>query len=157
MMESAKQYRDEAAKLDQRAQESFERCDTDGFLSQWASQESARKCRIQADIIEKGGVECFTGLYEGDRRVKARFGSSTHYGQISFWWLLHEDEADLIQRRGKKFLPTGEKSRVQKQLGLSERFEYAPAEAAFNRNGRACFTRSGDKWGQDAKLTEGAA
>ena len=156
-MKTAKQYRDEAAQLDQRAADSFERCDTDGFLSQWASQESAHKCRIQADIVENGGVWGFTGLYEGDRRVKARFGSSTHYGQISFWWLLHDDEVDLIQRRGKKFLPTGEKSRVQKQLGLSERFEDAPAEAAFNQNGRACVTRSGDRWGQDAKLSEGAA
>jgi len=156
-METAQQHRDAAAKLFQRANDSFERCDTDGFLSQRASQQTAREHLIQAEIIENGGVEEFVGLYEGDRRVKARFGSSTHYGHVSFYWLLHDDEADLIARRGKKFLPTGENSRVQKQLGLSERPEHAPAKAKLNSNGHACYGRSGDAWGQDATLIIGEA
>lgn len=153
----AQTLRDEAAAHDKEAYDSFERCDTDGFLSQWASRMTAQLKRAKARIIENGGVSSFVGLYEGDRRVKAkvietRFGSS---------WLLHEDEADLIAARGKPFLPTGSASRVLAALGLAERSEIAPAYAhvigdgrglSGAANARVATLRGGDKWGQDAVL-----
>ena len=40
-MKTAQEYRNEAAELHNRVEESFERCDTDGFLSQWANGISA--------------------------------------------------------------------------------------------------------------------
>jgi len=154
-LRTAQQCREEADRRDQMARESFERCDTDGFLSQNANAEAARCLRKEADIIENDGLWFFTGLYEGDRRVAAKSGvSETQYG-YSFYWLLDDSEVDLIRRRGKKFLPqtsASGTSRVQSSLGLREVSELAPAKTGYNANGIACIKRAGDEWGRDAKL-----
>ena len=92
----------QAETYDQEALASFERCDTDGALSQWGLRMNADLNRLKARIFQNGGVSTFTGLYQGDRRVKARI-IDTKFGIA---WLLHEDEADLIAARGKPFLPT---------------------------------------------------
>tara|TARA_R110000824_G_scaffold66183_5_gene171864 strand:- start:564 stop:1055 length:492 start_codon:yes stop_codon:yes gene_type:complete len=149
--------RESAATRDKRAAESFERCDTDGFVTQWASGITASLDRTKADLIDADKLGEFTGLFEGDRRVKAKtietkFGSS---------WLLSDDEPDLIARRGKKFLPVGKRSRILKELGLAERRELAPAWACLAGSGtglagaasvRVVTFRTGCKWGSDTKL-----
>jgi hypothetical protein len=56
----AQALRDKAAQHDQDAADSFERCDTDGFLSQWASGINAQKARMEATLVEAGGVATFT-------------------------------------------------------------------------------------------------
>ena len=120
---------------------SFDRCEsesTDGFcqcrdISQFCSGLNGRLERVPLrrrwDIQDAGGKSEFWGLYEGDRRVKAKQGR----GQFRSHWLLHEDETALIAARGKVFLPTGSRSRVLKQLGLR------PAE--WNRAGRGSLRR----------------
>lgn len=157
---SAEEYRESAARKTRDAAESFERCDTDGFVSQWASGISADLDRAKAALIEAGKVSRFIGLYEGDRRVKAKL-ISTRFGTS---WLLHEDEAELIRARGKPFLPTGRNSRILKSLNLAERWEYAPAWATLGGGSgtglggatgvRVIVFRTGDKWGGDAELEE---
>lgn len=159
MTTTAAEYRQMAQERRERSAESFERCDTDGFLSQWASDLTAQQYDLQADILDNGGRSTFIGLYEGERRVKARF-ITTQYGTS---WLLHEDETDLIQRRGKKFLPTGDNSRVHKKLGLSEEWEldFAKADIVGGGTGlagaascRVAAVRSheADRWGGTAIL-----
>jgi len=115
--------------------------------------------RARKDIDAAGGTAEFTGLYAGDRRVAARV-INTKYGTA---WLLDDSEAELITKRGKKFLPTGANSRVLRDLGLAERAERAPAGAVLDGEGsgwaalitmRVNVYRSGDKWGADAKLEE---
>ena len=137
--------------------ESFERCDTDGCYSQFASNLMGRLEQAKARLEDAGRVAEFDGLYQGDRRVKAKEG----HGQFGSYWMLHEDEAELIAARGKRFLPTGKRSRILKQLGLTERTEVAPAWACHSGGGngfagmltvRVVTFRTGDKWGQDAKL-----
>lgn len=152
----------EAAKADRkRAIESFERCDTDGFLSQWASDLNARKHEREASILENGGLAEFWGLYEGDRRVKAklvRVYNKFKFAEESKWVV--EDDDPVCQRR--KWIPSGKRSRIQKQLGLCERKEMAPAKACISGSGKglsgtawvATF-RTGCKYGLDAKLVEG--
>lgn len=158
-MKTASEYRVDAAKHAQNQQESFERCDTDGFLSQWASGINSQKASLNADIVDAGGVSKFTGLYEGERRVKAKMFES----QYGWAWVMSDDEIDLIAQRGKKFLPTGSNSRILKQLGLAEKLEWAPAEAQTVGGGsglsgitgvRVVAVRAGDKWGLDATLIE---
>ena len=134
--------------------ESRERCDTDGFVSQWAHGICGEEIRTKAEIARNNGLATFNGLFEGNRRIKARV-IQTRFGSS---WLLHEDEADLIAKRGKQFLPTGKTSRVLKSMGLEQREETAPAWATLDGSGtglsgnvwRKVFRR-GDKWGQDAK------
>jgi hypothetical protein len=158
LKKTAQDFRDEAAADRKRREDSWNRSDTDGFLSQWGSDLSARLSNAKADLLDNDRLAKFSGLFEGDRRVKAReirtkFGSS---------WLLHEDEVDLIDRRGKVFLPWGPRSRIHKELGLSVRTELAPAWACFGggegkglsgcHNVHVKTFRTGDKWGQDAVL-----
>lgn len=152
MTQTAAELRAKAAAAEQEAYDSFERCDTDGFISQWAHGLSATRDRTQAEILENGGVSEFWGLYECDRRVKARLID----GKFGMSWLLSDEEADKF---GRRFIPVGDNSRVQKKLGLSERKELAPAEAVitgqgYGLSGSAWVTtvRTGDKWGSDATL-----
>jgi hypothetical protein len=70
----------EAAAADQAAYDSFERCDTDGFLTQWASGLTAQEKRAQARIAEAGGVAEFPALFTlAGEPVPARL-VSTRYG-----------------------------------------------------------------------------
>ena len=149
------ELRESAAVREQRAADSFERCDTDGFVSQWASGITARLDRTKADLIDAGKMGEFTGLFEGDRRVKAKI-IETKFGSS---WLLSDDETDLIARRGKKFLPVGKRSRILKELALTERLELAPAWACLDGSGtglasamsvHVAIFRTGCKWGSDA-------
>jgi len=156
-MTTATDYRNEAAKHFDNSRDSFERCDTDGYISQHCSELNGRLAMVRADITENGGKALFTGLYEGNRRVLAKI-INTQFGTA---WLLDDSETELINARGKKFLPTGSKSRVLKSLGLSEMNEWAPAWAAHAGEGngfsglgsvRVETYRTGDKFGSDAEL-----
>jgi hypothetical protein len=152
---SAEEYRQDAQKSRKAQAESFERSDTDGFLSQWASGHTRRLANARAKIQENDGKSEFNGLYQGDRRVKAQLLE----GEWGYYWLLEESEVELIEQRGKPFLPSGPKSRVLKKLGLCERREIAPAWAVMGGKGHGLsgsvwvqVYRDGDRWGQDAEL-----
>jgi hypothetical protein len=155
-MTTETQHRENAAKHFKAEADSFERSDTDGFLSQWSSSINGQLELTRASIVENGGVSQFAGLFEGNRRVKAQ-QVSTKWGIA---WVLHEDEIDLIARRGKKFLPFNSKSRVLRELGLRHGKEQAPAAACFAGNGSGLGSlhtvfvkvfRTGCKWGTDAR------
>jgi len=70
-----------AAAADKEAADSFERCDTDGFVSQWASGLTADKLRRQAQIEEDDGMAIFPALFDLDgtpvpaKLVKTRYGT----------------------------------------------------------------------------------
>lgn len=160
---TAETERAKAAQCLANQQESRDRCDTDGFVSQHCLGLGAEKHSLQADILDNGGEWGFIGLYAGDRRVKAKVISHknpfSHQWESS--WLLHTDEVALIAARGKKFLPafTSGRSRVLKGLGLVESYENAPAAAKLHGHGTGLSglssvtviaVRTGDEWGQDA-------
>jgi len=79
--QKAEELRDLARKREQESRDSFDRCDTDGALSQWASGINAEKYRIQADIAENGGMWGFPALFdlEGNlipaREVYGQYGA----------------------------------------------------------------------------------
>lgn len=158
-MDTAEELREQAREQFVAAHESFERCDTDGFLTQWAHGIEGRRLQYAAEIAENNGRWQFFGLYHGDRRVAAR-EIRTRYGMR---WILRDDEAT---RYGKKFLPivlsVGTQSRAQKALGLSERMEWAPAVAKIVGSGYglsgsawAAIVRTDDKeWGLGSDLVK---
>lgn len=96
MLAQAAQYRAEARGNRQEAYDSFERCDTDGFLSQWASGVMAGRYEAAAQILEQGGCAEFVALFdlEGNlvpaKYIETRFGYS--------WALLEVNEDESIQR-----------------------------------------------------------
>mgnify|MGYP003661643241 CR=1 FL=1 len=146
---TSEQYRARARECEAQARESFERCDTDGFRSQHALGLGARLNDLKADLTDAGCMCRWSGLYDGDRRLRAKV-ITTRFGTA---WLLDECEAE---KYGRKFVPDGPRSTVQKKLGLSERGELAPTWATTNETSACCF-RSGCEWGTDAELIEGGA
>lgn len=82
MDQTPETLREQAKESRRRAYESFVNCDTDGFLSQWASNITADELEMTADLIEAGKVHEFTALFDsvtGDlipdaREVETRFG-----------------------------------------------------------------------------------
>mgnify|MGYP003140538319 CR=1 FL=1 len=154
-MTTATQHRKNAARHLKAEADSFDRCDTDGFVTQWSHGIGASLELTRAKIKEAGGVAEFPGLFEGDRRVKAK-QVRTKFGAA---WVLHEDEVDLIARRGKVFLPFGAKSRILRELGLRQGSELAPAWADLAGEGtgfgslhtvHTSIFRTESKWGVGA-------
>jgi hypothetical protein len=159
MTKNSEQLRNEAAAHETARNESFERCDTDGFLSQWAHGLSAELKREQATILENDGKAEFWGLYEGDRRVIAKLVTNTFNYNTVTSWLLDKAEAEKF---GRKYIPLGENSRIQKKLGLSERKEIQNAGAKMDGRGTGlsgtawvATYRIGDQWGREAELKKG--
>lgn len=108
---SADEHRRLAREADQEAYESFARCDTDGFLSQWASGLSAQRHRLAAEIADRGGRHEFSALFdlEGNmvpaKLVSTRYGTSwgilsdpdDPHGEISRW--VGRSRAESLDKR----------------------------------------------------------
>lgn len=139
-LQRAKELREDSQRCLQSAEESFQRSDTDGFLSQWASTIQAQKNDANARLLEEaGGYAKFPVLvYEG--RVVAekvyefadKFAPSWSGATIYRWKL----PADLADKLGRKWIPQGSKSKIQKQLGLTEEYRWFPAVAIITTGNR---------------------
>ena len=94
---------------------------SDCALSVWAANSTISAHQYAISCLELAAehgldypIDTFkTLMYEGkevkSRIVESRFGSS---------WLIQDDA--LVAKFGRRFVPIGENSRVQKNLGLSE-------------------------------------
>jgi len=148
---TAEALREMAGQSSKRAYDSFARSDTDGFLSQAASQAMSSAYLAMANLKEvgcqhrhfvlvdlsgqHGGIEGQQTFEHGTvgRRVDAKLVS----GKYGSCWRLSDEEAALYNRR---FVPfsgwskdgngaytvIGKQGRIQKQLGLQEDQEFAP-------------------------------
>lgn len=81
-----------------RREESWERSDTDGFLSQWASDMTGRKYNAMADLKENGGMVEVRALFDAETGEVA----STHsdWGQWGPYWVLNDK---ATEKYGKRF------------------------------------------------------
>lgn len=96
MLAQAAQYRAEARGNDQAAYDSFERCDTDGFLSQWAHGQMATRYLRAAQILENGGCAEFIALFDLEGNLVPAKYMETKFGWA--WALLEVSEDESIQR-----------------------------------------------------------
>jgi hypothetical protein len=87
---TAADYRAEAAAADASARESFDRCDTDGFLSQWASGLTARLARVRADLVDAGRRADFDALFDLDGNLVAAKLIEGKFGPV--WGVLASDD-----------------------------------------------------------------
>jgi len=131
---------DEAAKLDQLAQEeeqarqdSFERCDTDGFLSQHCHALKADEYRHAAQLLRQGGMEYLPRLVRiADGKV-VRAKLITHkspWGMKESWM--------LVDQNGKPtgtFFPNAPKSRKLGLAGVAIRNVLVPCKAKLKAYG----------------------
>ena len=154
---TAAEYRAEAARHEQDAIDSFDRCDTDGFLSQWASGICAQKARLAAQIAENGGMAEFPALFDLEgRRVPAKLiqvADRFRYGQRSVWALI-----DPVNPEGR-FLgfvnpSTGGKRSIAnlRDKGYVEGYEMAPARADIVGTGHGL---SGSAWAATVRTDRG--
>ena len=119
----------------EREEESFQRCDTDGFLSQWALSIGAERDALDAKILRNGGHATFPVLCDKDGNVIAdkvhQFKNKYNYGTDYKWRLSAEDE----KKYGRRWIPRGCRSRIQKKLELHEETRWMPAKAAILGSG----------------------
>jgi hypothetical protein len=143
---TADQWRAEAQKQEDARRESFDRCDTDGFLSQWASGITAQVYEMKAQIAENGGQWTFPGLYEKEtgKRLPATLTSRPKFNAAwimeSVWCI--EDPATGRAVEWVAAFKKGTRSNLFKR-GYEERDEVAPADAKVFGRGRGL---SGSAW-----------
>lgn len=147
MSTKADELRAEAAQMDAKAEESFQRCDTDGFLSQWALGIGAQKNRLQAGIEEAGGVSEFAALF--DVETGERVAAKLIDGRFGLCWALCDEAGEFIGEFVKAF-PKRETTMAKK--GFREGHEMAPARAVIRGSGTGL---SGNAWACIVRLDGG--
>ena len=136
----AERLEQEAKDNRRRSAESFDRCDTDGFLSQWALDIGADLNRRKAELLRDGGFAQFPVLCDAAGNVIAtrvyKFPDKYSFsgGYVRRWRLPDE----LAAKAGRKWIPVRDigESRIQKQLGLHEEDRWFPAYAKITTGGR---------------------
>lgn len=88
--DDSKRLREQAAEYRRREQESFDRCDTDGCVSQWCQSISARDSDRAAELADQGNLSVFQVLVDkATGEVVATtvhiFQSRFHYGNEYKW------------------------------------------------------------------------
>lgn len=95
---TAAQYRAAAQKSRERVSESWQRSDTDGFMSQWAGDLTAQMYELQAKILDEGGTAEFPALFDLDGNLIAAKLVSTYdkytHSHVSKWAILASDNPD---------------------------------------------------------------
>ena len=87
--QTVEQLREQAKMKNASAEESFDRCDTDGFLSQWASRLGADFDMMKADILERGGA-VFPALFDLEGNIVKAKLIDTKYGKS--WAIVGDNE-----------------------------------------------------------------
>ena len=130
----------------QEASDSFQRCDTDGFLSQWASGVNAARYEMEADLLDAGGTASFWGLFDRHgRRVTARLVDgdwglawAVHTRSGRTIWVPHTVTFDEVRHgpftryENPRFGPRTKAAR----LGLTVAWEDVPARVDMAGSGR---------------------
>jgi hypothetical protein len=109
----AQELREQAKQARQDSLDSFERCDTDGFLSQWASDCSARLLSAEADLAEYDYIWRFTTLGDAEGNLIPNKKIETKFG---YAYAIFQSFADLEVRGAQiiQWVGTGEKAIAKK-------------------------------------------
>lgn len=125
---TAAELRAKAAQHRADADASFDRCDTDGFLSQWASGINARKADFAADIAAAGGVWTFERVVletlDGEpvadaRAVNTRYGMKWRSDAADAWLPYMPARESTLGKRGYR-------ERVEQVVAPARAITWAP-------------------------------
>lgn len=83
------QWRAMAAESRKRSQDSWERSDTDGFMSQWASDTVAREYAAWADLADNGYQAEFPAIFDLDGNLMDARQAEGTWGP--YWIIRHAD------------------------------------------------------------------
>jgi hypothetical protein len=118
---TADEYRKLAADSRRRSAESFERCDTDGFVSQFCADRQANLYEVLADLAEAGWVCEFSCLRNTDEEIVPAKLITGRYGPC---WAL----CDEVGQFTGEFVKWDSPKALAKK-GLHESKETRPATA----------------------------
>ncbi len=135
---TADEHRAAAAENVARAEESFARSDTDGFVTQWASGLTAQLHRRQAEIEDNGGKAYFWVVVDEDGSYVPSRLIDTRYGEKVAIFATQED----AERRGGRVIKWIKRSAL-KRHGLRWGAFLAPAQAYMDGRG---YGLSGTAW-----------
>ncbi|RPE39801.1 hypothetical protein EDD90_2819 [Streptomyces sp. Ag109_O5-1] len=128
------EHRAAAAAYASAKQESYDRCDTDGALSQWSHGLNEGKQHLAAQIAENGGMWEFDGLFDLDGNLVPAKEIETRFG---YAWLLLDDNG---RSTGRFFNESKAKSEERRIAAHAKRGFYVgrvrvPAYAALAGGG----------------------
>lgn len=89
----ADELRGKGAQHRQDAHDSFERCDTDGFMSQWASGVTGSAQELAAGIAEGHGWIEVQALFTLDGQFVTTETRQSNFGRFNFYWLVDRKRA----------------------------------------------------------------
>jgi hypothetical protein len=124
MNTKSEELREKARRLTEKAEESFERSDTDGFLSQWANNLSARKALVEAEIEDAGGLGKIACIVDADDRIAPVRPIETKFGQK----FARFEDFQAANDRGGQVVEWLTASRLEK-AGYRRAFCLRPAKA----------------------------
>lgn len=128
---AAQAHRDEAAA-------SYDRCGSDGFVSQWANDLSAREHMLAAEIAENGGRAAFPALFDLDGNLVAaklvQVDDRYRGGKVSKWVVLADDDPQSRATAWITAFPVRKSTMVRK--GYTEGYVLAPAKATLGGGGK---------------------
>lgn len=134
MKKTAEELRARAAASEQRAVDSWERSDTDGFVSQWASGISAREDRANAAIADNGGVSTFRALADAETgELVPAVWLNTRYGGA---WALFATADDANAYGANIIAWVSGSARTQAKKGFREVWVERRAKAVITSSGR---------------------
>lgn len=86
-------YRDMARKERVEQADSWERSDTDGFLSQWAAGQMASIYMLAAQVAEKEGTWEFDAVFDIDGNLQL---AEEREGEWGSYWLVRKDDGSTV-------------------------------------------------------------
>ena len=78
---TAAEWRAESAEMHAKREESYDRCDTDGFLSQWALGSLSQDYSLRAQLAEAGGLTEVCALFDLDGELIPSVHGWGEYGE----------------------------------------------------------------------------
>ena len=140
-VEKVQELKEQAAKHRKESYDSFERCDTDGFLSQWANNINARRCDMQAQIEFDGGKAEFPGLFDLEGNLVCAKLIDGRFGEC--WSLMEENTYKEYKFTGKFISAFPKRKSTMEKKGYREGIVKAPAVAVIKGRGTGL---SGQAW-----------
>lgn len=96
-----KEHEEKSKAAAKRRQESIERSDTDGFMSQWASGVASQKELLEAELAENNGFSTFHVLFDLEGNIVPARQIEGKYGPT---WAEYEDPHNMYSKFTGKFI-----------------------------------------------------
>lgn len=89
---TGEELRAKAAESHKRSSDSFDRCDTDGFLSQWANDVTGNLYHLAADLADAGWTKELTALFDLDGNL---LDAELKSGKFGLSWMIRNADGTV--------------------------------------------------------------